>query len=117
MPMAPNSSKARRHDISENTHTTSNGVNAPPQRALNHIRPTARLRSFPGSQAVNIFVKFGKQPASPAPNRKRVTSNEARFQTQPVAAVKKDHQSTTRISTLRGPILSPSQPPGISKSA
>ena len=36
---------------------------------------------------------------------------------QPVAAVKNDHQITIRISTRRGPIRSPSQPPGISKSA
>src|SRR5712692_9975605 len=103
--------------MKENTHTTNSGVNAPPQRALNHISPTARLRSGRGSQLVNILVRFGKHPASPAPNRKRVTSSEARFQTQPVATVKKDHHSTTRINTLRGPILSPSQPPGISNSA
>src|SRR6266576_2150425 len=117
MPIAPNTSKARRHDMSEKTHTTSSGVNAPPQRALSHITPTARLRSSRGNQLVNIFARLGKQPASPAPNRKRVTSNEPRFQAQPVAAVKNDHQTTTRISTLRGPILSPSQPPGISNSA
>src|SRR5437899_3327108 len=117
MPTAPNNSKPRRQDTNEKTHTTSNGVNAPPQRALNHIRPTARLRSCRGSQFVNIFARFGKQPASPPPKRKRVPSKEPRFQTQPVAAVKNDHHRTTRISTLRGPNLSPSHPPGISKSA
>src|SRR5436190_1908920 len=117
MPMTPNSSNAPRHDRTENTHTTSSGVNAPPQRALNHITPTARLRSSRGSQLVNIFAKLGKQPASPAPNRNRITSSDTRFQAQPVAAVKNDHQNTTRMSTLRGPILSPSQPPGISNRA
>src|SRR5262245_8977152 len=117
MPMAPNNSKACRHDIQENTHTTSSGVKAPPQRALSHITPTARLRSSRGSQLVNILARFGKQPASPAPKRKRVTNSDARFQAQPVAAVKNDHHTTTRMSTLRGPILSPSQPPGISNSA
>src|ERR1043165_8401112 len=116
MPMKPNNPKARRQDIKENTHTTSNGVNAPPHRALNHITPTARLRSSRGSQLVNILAKFGKQPASPAPNRKRVTSSETRFQLQPVAAVKNDHHTTPLTSTLRGPISSPSQPPGISNS-
>src|SRR5205809_448797 len=115
--MPPNNSKARRQDIHENTHTTSSGVKAPPQRALNHITPTARLRSSRGSQLVNILARFGKQPASPAPNKKRVTSSETRLQAQPVAAVKNDHQITTRMSTLRGPILSPSQPPGISNNA
>jgi hypothetical protein len=117
IPMAPKTTNARRQDISENTHTTSNGVNAPPQRALNHITPTARLRSSRGSQFVNILARFGKQPASPAPKRKRVTSNDPRFHAQPVAAVNRDHQTTTRMSTLRGPMVSPSQPPGISNNA
>src|SRR5258706_16091718 len=117
MPIAPNSRKACRQDINKKPHTPSNGVNAPPQRALTHITPTARLRSSAGSKLVNIFARLGKQPASPAPKRKRVINSEAAFHAHPVAAVKNDHQSTTRISTLRGPILSPSQPPGISKSA
>src|ERR1043165_2066567 len=115
--MRPNNPKARRQLMREKTHTTSRGVKAPPQRALNHMTPTARLRSPPGNQFVNILARFGKQPASPAPNRKRVTSSDPKFQAQPVAAVKKDHQITTRMSTLRGPILSPSHPPGISNSA
>src|ERR1043165_7804312 len=115
--MTPNNPNACRQDRSEKTHTTSNGVNAPPQRALSHITPTARLRSSRGSQLVNILARFGKQPASPAPNRNRVTSSETRLQAQPVAAVKNDHQTPTRISTWRGPRLSPSQPPGISKTA
>jgi hypothetical protein len=51
------------------------------------------------------------------PKSVRVTSSDARFQTQPVAAVKNDHQTTTRMRTRRGPMRSPSQPPGISKSA
>jgi len=35
----------------------------------------------------------------------------------PVATVKTLHQMTMRISTLRAPIQSPIQPPGISKAA
>ena len=35
----------------------------------------------------------------------------------PVAAVKNDHQSTIRVSTLRQPIRSPNQPLGISHNA
>src|SRR5436190_9372329 len=111
--MTPNNSKACRQDMKENTHTTNSGVNAPPQRALSHITPTARLRSSRGSQLVNILARFGKHPASPAPNKKRVTSREDRFHTHPVAAVENDHRTTTRIKTFRGPILSPSHPPGI----
>ncbi len=60
---------------------------------------------------------LGKQPASPAPKRKRVTHIEVKFHIQPVAAVKNDHQSTMRSRTRRGPIQSPSQPPGISNRA
>jgi hypothetical protein len=66
---------------------------------------------------VNDFVMFGKQPASPAPNRKRVTHIDVKFHIQPVAAVKNDHHSTIRNSTRRGPSQSPSHPPGISNSA
>src|ERR1043165_7641847 len=105
--MAPKSSKACRQDIKEKTQNTSKGVKAPPQRALNHITPRARLRSLEGSQFVNILARFGKQPASPAPNRNRVTRREIRLRVHPVAAVKNDHQSTTRVRTRRGPILSP----------
>jgi len=43
--------------------------------------------------------------------------SDARLNAQPVAMVNTDHMATTRMSTLRGPILSPSQPPGISNSA
>src|SRR4030095_17059591 len=35
----------------------------------------------------------------------------------PVAAVKRDHQTTIRMRTFRGPKRAPSQPPGISNIA
>src|SRR5262252_9429704 len=108
---------AWRQLITLNTCTTSSGVNAPPQRALIHRIPCAFTLSLGGSHAVKAFVKLGKQPASPAPNRNRVTTIEAKFQAQPVAAVKNDHHTTMRISTRRAPITSPIQPPGISHSA
>ena len=92
-------------------------MNAPPQRALSHRIACARSRSRDGSHVVNALVRFGKHPASPAPKSARATTSETKFQTQPVAAVKIDHQITMRISTRRGPIRSPSHPPGISKSA
>ena len=77
----------------------------------------ARTRSLPGSQVVKALVRLGKQPASPAPNRKRVTYSEVKLQAQPVAAVKNDHQITMRMSTLRGPSQSPRKPPDISLEA
>jgi hypothetical protein len=79
--------------------------------------PWARTFSRCGNQTENAFVRFGKQPASPAPKRKRVTHMDAKLHIQPVAAVKNDHQRTMRISTLRGPSQSPNQPLGISKRA
>ncbi len=100
-----------------NRSANSGGVKAPPQRAKLHMMPCARTRSCGGSHVVNAFVRFGKQPASPAPNRNRVTAIDVKFHIQPVAAVKNDHQSTMRNSTRRGPIQSPIHPPGISKIA
>ena len=99
------------------TQMTNSGVKAPPQRAPSHSMTCARVRSWSGNQIMNALVRFGKQPASPMPKQNRAMTREARFQTYPVAAVKTDHMITTRINTLRGPIRSPSQPPGISKSA
>src|SRR5262245_61262239 len=115
--MTPNTTNVQRHDIIESTHATSNGVKAPPQRALSHMIPCARTRSANGSQIVNALVKFGKHPASPMPKKKRHTTSETKFHAHPVNAVNADHMMTTRMSTLRGPILSPSQPPGISNNA
>src|SRR6266849_4950284 len=93
------------------------GVNAPPQRALSQRMAWARSRSCFGIHVVKARVMLGKHPASPAPKSVRTTSREVSFHTQPVAAVKNDHQITMRIRTRRGPRRSPSQPPGISKSA
>src|SRR5262249_10572281 len=56
-------------------------------------------------------------PASPIPKRKRIAISDPSPQVHPVAAVKKDHQSTTRTSVLRGPYRSPNHPVGISNSA
>src|SRR5687767_8413869 len=116
-PSSANKRNAVRQFTKDMTATTSNGVIAPPQRAPIHMTACARVRSTLGSQVLNALVRFGKQPASPAPNRNRVIHIETKFQAQPVAAVKKDHHRTTRTSTLRAPHLSPIQPVGISKSA
>ena len=92
-------------------------MSAPPQRAASHSTLCARTRSCRGSHVVKALVMLGKQPASPAPNRKRTTIMLSAEPTQPVAAVKNDHHSTTRISTRLGPNRSPSHPPGISNRA
>src|SRR5205809_531167 len=95
-PKMPNTVNAPRHDIEFNTHTTSSGVKAPPQRALSHMMPCARTRSPGGIQIVNALVMFGKQPASPIPKQNRQTTSETKPNAQPVSAVKTDHISTTR---------------------
>ena len=55
---------------------------------------------------VKDFVRLGKQPASPIPNRNRVTTADTKLNAHPVAAVKNDHQTTMRIKTRRAPIRS-----------
>src|ERR1019366_7683653 len=116
-PRPPKISKEWRQPTRRITSAPGGGVNAPDQRALSHMMPCARTRSFSGSQVVKALVTLGKQPASPAPKRKRVTVSERKFQAHPVAAVKKLHHSTIRVSTLRGPRRSPRYPPGISNRA
>src|SRR6266852_8270656 len=115
--MPPNTSKACRQDMNLRTSATIGGVNAPPQRADIQRIPCALVLSSGGSQVVKALVRLGKQPASPAPNINRVIAMEVKFQAHPVAAVKNDHQTTIRISTLRAPKRSPRYPLGISNSA
>src|SRR5436190_4594384 len=100
MPTAPNNTNVQRQDMKPSTHATSNGVNAPPQRALSHMMPWARTRSASGNQMLKAFVRLGKQPASPMPKKSRQKMSEVRLHAQPVAAVNTDHIKTTRINTL-----------------
>ena len=66
---------------------------------------------------LNMRVRIGKQPASPAPKRKRITHSETKLQAAPVTAVKNDQPRTICSKTRRTPILSPSKPIGISNNA
>src|ERR1017187_2943075 len=79
--------------------------------------PCARTRSRRGSHTMNVLVRFGKQPASPAPNSACIATSDPTFQTAPVNAVNADHQITIRSNTRRGPSQSPKYPPGISNNA
>jgi hypothetical protein len=79
--------------------------------------PWARARSAAGSQSENARVTLGKQPASPMPKNRRMKNSDHSPQAQPVAAVKMDHITTTRVSDLRAPQRSAIQPPGISNRA
>src|SRR5579872_515418 len=116
-PGSPKRTKAQCQLTYERVKKTRGAVNAPAQRAAVHRIPCARTRSRCGSQTLNAFVRFGKPPASPAPKKNCTTHIDEKFHIQPMSAVNVDHHRTMRISTRRGPIQSPSQPPGISKSA
>ncbi len=115
--MTPKTSNVRRHPIPEIKNATSSGVKAPLTRVASQTVAWARSRSLTGSHVVSTRVRLGNAPASPAPKSARVMTSDEGFQTHPVAAVKNDHQMTIRISTRRGPMRSPSDPPGISNSA
>ena len=67
------------------------------------MMPCARTRSFEGSHVVNAFVRFGKQPASPAPNRNWLMHSDVAFHIVVTDAVNTDHHTTIRISTPREP--------------
>jgi len=60
---------------------------------------------------------FGKAPASPTPNKKRMVINVNSPVVAPVNAVNKDHHKTMRIKTARCPMRSPNMPEGISNKA
>ena len=93
------------------------GAIAAPQRAHAALMPSAEFRSRSGSQVRNIEARPGKHPDSPAPNNRRLTNNDGKFQATPVVAVNSDHNRTTLVSSLRTPKRSQSQPLGISKAA
>ena len=97
--------------------STSGGVTAPPQRVHAHISACAFTRSPRGNHWLSMRVRLGKQPASPAPNRKRIASIELKLHAAPVSAVKNDHASTRRERIFFTPSLSPISPIGISNSA
>ena len=75
--------------------------------------PCAKPRSRMGIQRAMARLAVGKAPASPIPNRKRITISETAFQAAPVAAVKRDHHATRIESTRLAPMRSASQPVGI----
>jgi len=77
----------------------------------------ARPCSDGGNQRETARAMFGKAPASPAPNRNRISSNDRKPAAAPVSAVNADHQSTIRVSAILAPKRSPSHPLGISNAA
>ena len=81
------------------------------------VIPKARPRSRAGNQRPKARVRLGSTPASPMPKSPRSATSDAKPGAAPVAAVIADHQSTMRVSMMRAPKRSASQPLGTSKSA
>ncbi len=79
--------------------------------------PCARPRDDSGNHDRKTLAEFGKAPASPAPNKNRITMSDPNPQAAPVSAVKNDHQRTIRVRMRREPYRSPHRPAGISKIA
>ena len=65
----------------------------------------------------NVLVTQGHAPASPIPNRNRVTSIDAKLKAAAVAMVNADHQATILANTRRVPPRSAQRAVGISNSA
>src|ERR1051326_2486732 len=97
--------------------TTSGGAKAPPNRVPMNKMPCALPTSRLGNHREKLREIVGNAAASPMPKRNLVASRTLKFHANPVAIVNADHQSTMRVSILRGPITSASQPLGISKKA
>src|SRR5262245_11374000 len=112
MPTTPKSRKGNRHPHSTIKAATTPWVRAPARREPEWVTPWANPRSEVASQRENARVALGKAPASPAPKRKRITTNEVVFQAETVSIVNADHQSTMEESMRLGPMRSTSHPLG-----
>src|SRR5215470_6819991 len=88
----------------------------PPRRDPRNSTPLARPRSRAGNQREKLRATLGNAPASPAPNRNRIATNDRKPRAAPVSIVNADHHNTMRVNTRRGPLTSPSQPDGTSNS-
>src|SRR4051794_14622045 len=92
IPTIPKSPKTWRQVNTVKSEAMSIGVIAAPHLALAALTPSAALRSSGVSQVRKTRASAGKQPDSPSPKSRRVTNNDEKFQTQPVAAVNRDHR-------------------------
>src|SRR5581483_2365988 len=114
----PNAKNAARHpNRGMIAIATIGGVIAPPKRDPAWVTPWAKPRSVGRIQRESDRVAIGNAPASPKPKNTWITSIEAEFQASAVKAVNTLHQLTTIVKARRAPMVSPSQPPGIWKSA
>ena len=88
-------------------------ASAAPMREPEKLMPFTRPRSFTGIHEYTTRAMPGNAPASPAPNRKRMTSRLTKFHAAAVSPVNTDHAVTTAVSTKRPPRRSAIAPPGV----
>src|SRR6478735_394597 len=112
--MAPTMTKLARHPQRLISRSAIGTDSMPPTRDPKNITPFALPRSLRGNHRERLRDMFGNAPASPAPNKNRVATSDRNPIAAPVSIVQADHHSTMRVSTRRGPAMSPSQPDGIS---
>ena len=96
---------------------TMKGATAAPRLCPAVIDDTPSEDSLAGNHREITAELFGKDPASPIPNRKRTMISDINPVVKPVRAVNKDHHNTMRIKAALWPIKSPNMPEGISNSA
>ena len=106
-PIAPNTTKTIRQGKNCRSTDIRRGVTPPPRWAPAKKMPWAVPRSVTGIQREKHWATLGKAPASPAPNRNRTPSKDAKLNAAAVAIVKLDHQITIRVNNRRGPMRSP----------
>src|SRR5688572_21529150 len=115
-PMAPNATNVHRHPTASIRYAADAGAATAPSWAAVRSSPCTRPRSAAGTHRDRMRATFGYAPASPAPNRKRMTISDTSPVPAPVRAVNTDHQTATRVSTDRAPARSPHRPVGTSNS-
>src|SRR4051794_15201557 len=93
------------------------GARAAPRREPACWKPWPNARLSTGSQRTSAREPAGKDAASPAPSRNRVTASEIGLKVSPIAAVNADHHARDPASTARAPNRSDIHPPGTWKSA
>ncbi len=93
------------------------GVTAAPSRPPLKNAPNAVERSTTGTQRVKATAMAGASAASSAPNRKRMTSIEAKPHAAPVSAVNADQARMAPATSPRAPNRSASAPHGACPSA
>ena len=76
-PIEPNSTKIARQGRTPSRAVTTIGVSPPPRWAPAKKIPCAVPRSAAGNHREKVLATLGKAPASPTPNRNRITSSDA----------------------------------------